>query len=118
MKSGPGTCRRSFEIFGDLKFKRESALFPSSCSMVLTLAVAMCFSLIVLETIILEFQRKACCLRPDPPAREPFQIPAASVAKAVALVRTDLPVPLSVPALYPLLSLRRSPAAPDSRPLQ
>src|SRR5208282_1394363 len=40
-KSGPGKCSRSFAIFGFLNPNKDSALEPSSCSMLLVLAVAM-----------------------------------------------------------------------------
>src|SRR5258708_31591246 len=42
MKSGPGRCRRSFAILGDLKPSRDSALAPRQLSILLpvTLVVA------------------------------------------------------------------------------
>src|ERR1700737_863294 len=37
--SGPGRCRRSLEIFGDLKPSRYSALPPRWCSMAVSVGV-------------------------------------------------------------------------------
>ena len=41
-KSGPGRCRRSLEIFGELNPSRESAFAPRYVWMELVVAVAMC----------------------------------------------------------------------------
>src|SRR5664279_5463694 len=44
--SGPGRCRRSFEIFGFLKLSRDSALSPSSCAIDVIIYPVFVFSLI------------------------------------------------------------------------
>src|SRR6516162_11186748 len=47
MKSGPGTCSRSLEIFGFLNPRRDSAFAPKNCSIELAVAIAMMLSYLV-----------------------------------------------------------------------